>query len=47
MEEYKRHSVDHIEKSDYVSVNIKSKEVSMDGFFDEIITIKVDNKYWI
>ena len=47
LEEDRRHSADHIEKSDPLAVNIEAKESYIDGFIDDIFTITADNKYWV
>ena len=30
-----------------MKVKIEAKEASMDGFVDDIITINIDNPYWV
>ena len=38
---------DPLFKADQLSVNIKAKEASMDGFIDDIITITIDDPCWV
>ena len=34
-------------KSDQITVDIKAKEASMNGFIDDTITITIDNPHWV
>ena len=46
MEDYLPAS-DQLINSGQLTVNIKAKDASMYGFIDDIITITIDNTYWV
>ena len=38
---------DTLVKEDKLAVNIEIKDASMDGFFDAIIAINIENPFWV
>ena len=46
-QEEKQHSARHLVTTYPLSVDVTATESSMDGFFDNIITITVDDEHWI